>query len=318
MIIQRSLRGVLIFILCAVGLLPAAHGQQYIESTVWSARVANLTQNQLVLDVQLNNGPGSYNYNVFYSDCSGGGGQPTHSTSYVIAPKTVSINGVSIPIAWSGNRLAELDGWVILGSNFLQQITCRNVGYSGAWTLQQTVNAQGSGDLRTLPPGEYSFSMTYYVGNSFGTSYADTLNLIKNHGLEGAASSTPVTPFTGVAACAQDSPTAGETIDFGTVTSNGTVQPGPLTTLGLVCNYDVALNDVTYSLTSNNPVTGEPSTGQNVAVALTNGATVKLDGGNVTQPDPKKVSVNITPSIDTRGATAGEGTGSATLTFTYE
>lgn len=306
----------LLILFFLLGVLPASYGQQYIESTVWSARVAEINQNQLALNVQLNNGPGSYSYNIFYGDCSGEAQRV--KGAYLILPRFINLGGVSIPMKWSGNIVGDIDGaWDIVLNTEGSGGGCYTSGSSYS-SASIGVNATGVGDLTTLAPGDYTYSLTYYVGNAFAPTNSDVVSLIKNRGLNGSTSSTPTKSFTGVAACAQDSPTSGTTIDFGTVTSNGTLQPGPLTTLGLVCNYDVALNDVTYSLTSNNPVTGEPSTGQNVAVALTNGATVTLDGGNVTQPDPKKVSVNITPSIDTRGAIAGEGTGSATLTFTYE
>ncbi len=271
-----------------------------------------MSQNGLILTVNLTNS-GRYDATVFYSDCSF---SVTHGVTYIVVPKKIEVGGLSIPINWSGNAIDVDDNYKAVytmgGGN-----SCRPVGPAGNHP-GAVINTYGSGDLSELPPGEYTYSMTYYVGGALTQSDAESLDFIRSYALQGAASSTPVETFTGVAACAQDSPTAGATIDFGTVTSNGTVQPGPLTTMGLACNYDVALNDVTYSLTSNNPVSGEPSTGQSVAVKLSNGATVRLDGGNVTQPDPKKVSVNITPSIDTQGAIAGEGTGSATLTFNYE
>ncbi len=316
MIMQRSLRVLLVFMLCAVGILPTVHGAAYIESNRYDNRPAHLQQDQLQLSVNVSN-TGGYNYSVFYSDCS----SPVTQIAlrYMLVPKKVNIGGASISMNWQGNVIGELDEWLIIGDvSSVPNHTCYSgiSGYAPGAYVGPT--AIGRGNLQDVPPGSYNVSLTYYVGLVYATTSSEAISMIIAHGLDGETSSTPVTPFTGVAACGQDSPTSGATIDFGTVTSNGTIQPGPLTTLGLVCNYDVALNDVTYSLTSNNPVTGEPSTGQNVAVALTNGAMVKLDGGNVTQPDPKRVSVNITPSIDARGATAGEGTGSATLTFNYE
>lgn len=317
MIMQKSLRALLIFILCAVGLLPVAHGGGFIQSTVWDSRQASLSQSELTLNLQLVSGPGYYNFNVFYSNCST---VVPWVANYSIVPRTVNVGGVSVPLKWGSAVLEELnDDWLIIGGiSNVPGNSCFSQGSSGHYGPGPGFSSNATGGLEFVPPGTYSVSISYYSGAAAAQSREELLGLIKSQGLSGAITPIPPTPFNGVAACAQDSSTPGTSIDFGTVTSNGTVQPGPLTTLGLICNYDVALNDVTYSLTSNNPVTGEPSTGQNVAVALTNGATVKLDGGNVTQPDPKKVSVNISPSIDTRGAIAGEGTGSATLTFTYE
>ncbi|HIF6628454.1 TPA: hypothetical protein ACX37D_004879 [Serratia marcescens] len=313
---MRFLRRMLICLILSFVWMEGVYGAAYIESNRYVNRSAQLQQDQLQLSVDISN-TGNYYYSVFYSDCS----SPVTQIDlrYMLVPKKIDISGVSIPMNWQGNVIGEVGEWLIIGNvSSVPNHTCYS-GISGnALGAYVGPSAVGRGDLQYLPPGSYNVSITYYVGMVYATTSSEAISMIIAHGLDGDTSSTPVTPFTGVAACGQDSPTSGETIDFGTVTSNGTIQPGPLTTLGLVCNYDVALNDVTYSLTSNNPVTGEPSTGQNVAVALTNGATVTLNGGSVTQPDPKKVSVNITPSIDTRGATAGEGAGSATLTFNYE
>lgn len=315
MIMRRCCLAGGVFVLGAVGLLPRVYGGEYIESVTYDNRVATPTQNELTLSIDLNN-TGGYDWRIYYRNCSGTG--PSVVNRYAIVPKSINIGGGNVELRWSASSLTDLDdNWSIISNFSPWSGTCNSgTGHWAGWV--QGVAATAKGNLQNVLPGEYPISITYYVGNAFSTSNGGTINLIKNQGLNGSVSTSQPYSFHGIAACAQDSPTAGATIDFDTVTSNGSVQPGPLTTLGLVCNYDVALNDVTYSLTSNNPVTGEPSTGQNVAVALTNGATVKLDGGNVTQPDPKRVSVNITPSIDTRGATAGEGTGSATLTFTYE
>ncbi|WLS88718.1 hypothetical protein [Serratia marcescens] len=305
-----------LLMMVSVSVVPVVHAVGYIESTVWSPHGSILSQDDLTLKVDIYNGPGTYFYNIFKSQCTGGG--INFYLNYVVAPKSVTIGSVNIPLIYSGNKIADIgNDWVVIATVKNVSSGCVSSG-SGNSEYAPGVNALATGSLVSLPPGTYNYSMQFYVGNAFGDTLNNAIQMIKDYALTGAISSTPSNPFTGLASCEQDSTTPGTTIDFGTIISNGSVQSGPLTMLGLVCNYDVALNDVTYSLTSNNPVTGEPSAGQKVAVALTNGATVTLDGGNVTQPDPKRVSVNITPSIDTRGAAAGEGTGSATLTFNYE
>lgn len=290
----------------------------YIESTVWDSNVVSLEQNQLELKVNISYGPGGYYYDIFRYGCAPNE-KITSMLNYVIVPKRINISGVYIDVKWVGTNQGEtIDGnWILLGDVLHRETICTSGG-AGRYSADVSVTVRGTGRLDNLPPGDYVYSLSYYVGNAFGISDGDAVEWARLYALDGALSQTSPVHFTGAAACGQDSSTTGATIDFSTVTSNGTIQQGPLTTLGLVCNYDVALNDVTYSLTSNNPVSGEPSTGHSVAVKLSNGATVRLDGGNVTQPDPKKVSVNITPSIDTQGAIAGEGSGSATLTFNYE
>lgn len=302
---------IVIFIYCG------AARAGYIESTVWNSSSVTLKQNQLELNINIDIGPGYYNYNIFKSSCAAGE-KITNRVSYVIVPKKINISGVMVDISWQGPNLGETGSdWIIMGAPSAFSTPCITKD-SGQGQTDSSVKVRGVGYLDKLPPGNYSYTLPYYVGNAFGISASDAVLWVQLYGLDGKSTQADPTSFTGAIACGQDDHTSVATIDFGTITSNGSTQPGPLTTLELICNYDVALKSVEYSLTSNNPVTGEPSSGKKVSVALTNGATVTLNAGNITQPDSKKVSLDITSSIDTRKAIAGEGNGSATLIFNYE
>ncbi|TSB25747.1 fimbrial protein [Serratia marcescens] len=209
-----------------------------------------------------------------------------------------------------------INGEIIQGWGILRQTT--RLPLSGIFN-NAYFDTQGSMDVSSLPAGSYQCKVKtahFFVGSNstnLQSAYSAGLATVVSGNRWGVGTASIQIN----SACAHDGPSR-ETIDFGTVTSNGETQAGPPTTVTLVCNYDVSSNNITYMLNSNNPVSGEPSTGHSIVVGLTNGANVTLNGGNVTPLTARKMSVDIESAIDTRNALAGVGNGSATLTFDYQ
>ncbi|HIF6626640.1 TPA: hypothetical protein ACX37D_003019 [Serratia marcescens] len=306
--------------LCVFG--PFAHAGGYIYSVNSDVKTADLSQNQLDLNVILRDGPGGYSYNIFYSNCTTE--VVPYTAHYLIVPTHINIGGVPVALTWSESSVLDLTDssgniWKVIASfAYVNNNSCQHQGKSGYWNpgVSNVVTATAKGNLQNVPPGSYSVSLGYYVGSVNNQYESGRLPMIRDYGMKGAMSYTPPTTFTGAAACSNSS-VQNTTIDFGTITSNGSIQAGPSKTLGLVCNYNVKPNDVSYSLTSNNPVSGKPSTGHIVTVGLSNGAEVTLSGGAITNSDAQHVNTVISPTIDTTKSNAGVGTGSAMLKFTY-
>jgi hypothetical protein len=286
----------------------------YIESIQYDSATADLRQDYLQLTAYLQGGPGGYNYSIFDSTCDA---RIHNAIRYFIVPTSITLGGKKFPLKWEGNTLGTFgDDWLIIGTT-RDGIDNDCKGITSGRDSGEGVVSNAQADITELPPGDYAYSMQYYSGQAFGETAADAIAILQAQGLNGAINSTATKTFNGIAACGEADGANGATIDFGTITSNGQLQPGPTTSLALACNYDISKNDVTYLLKSNNPVAGQPDSGESVEVQLSNGAVVHLGNQGLKQLAPNKIGLDLSPLIDTAGVTPGEGTGSAVLTFTY-